>query len=51
MYEELFFRVMQEKDPKAALNAIVMKDKYSYEKYKDGLHIVKQRIDKALGSK
>lgn len=48
MYDELFDRVMKEKDPKQALIQAVMHDRKSFDTYKDGMNELQQRIDKAL---
>ena len=44
----MFNRVIREKDPKQALHQIVMRDKQSFETYKDGMAELNQRIDREL---
>ena len=37
-YEELYHHVIKEADPLTALNQVIMRDKKTYDFYKDGLH-------------
>ena len=39
---------MRERDPKKALEQIIMRDKNSFEMYKDGWQALKGRIDRVL---
>ena len=48
IYENLYFQVIQHDDPKRELNKIVMRDKRSYDAYKDGIDIINNWIDKEL---
>lgn len=48
MYENLYYQVVQEEDPHLALNKIIMRDKQTYDYYKDGLHQISSWIDKEL---
>lgn len=45
VYEDLYLQVIQERDPKEALNRQVMRDKQSFEYYKEGLPQINQWID------
>ena len=44
-FEDLYLQVIQERDPKEALNREVMRDKQSFEYYKDGIPLINQWID------
>ena len=37
-YEELYHHVIKEADPLTALNQVIIRDKKTYDFYKDGLH-------------
>ena len=47
-YEELYYHVIKEADPHMALNQVIMRDKKTYDFYKDGLHTISQWIDKEM---
>ena len=39
-YEELYYHVIKEADPHMALKKVIMRDKKTYDFYKDGLHTI-----------
>ena len=48
MYEDLFQRVMRERDPKRSLQSLIMVDQNTFDQYKDGWSMLNQRVDQAL---
>ena len=48
MYEDLFQRVMRERDPKRSLHSLIMADQNTFDQYKDGWSMLNQRVDQAL---
>ena len=48
--DDLFNAVMREKDPKQALNRYVMRDRNSFDMYKDSMDELNKRIDRELSN-
>ena len=46
LYEELFQKIIREKDPKAALHRTIMQDQRTFDIYKDGVRKIEDKIDK-----
>ena len=45
LYEELFQKIIREKDPKAALHRTIMQDQKTFDLYKDGVRKIEDKID------
>ena len=48
IYEDLFQRVMRERDPKRSLHSLIHADQNSFNQYKDGWAMLNQRVDQEL---
>ncbi len=48
MYDELFEKVIVEKDPRRALNQFIMRDNATFHKYKEGMDYINERIDQEM---